>query len=329
MDIQEFSFQLLAEDGLPEPVRQAFSGNDHVCMAVGRQLYVQNGTRCYTGPDHPLIRDFLRGYRFLDAKVPVTAKESMLRRLLTDPFFAADHAEELKKMFAHPEAIRTVILIRPGEPGAQHEADDAVLAQLPIEKQDYILKLTGREIAIVKTITDLLPDETSDYARAIIETLENETGIRCIAGIGNYRTDLSLLCRSYGEAGEAIETALLFGKEPSVFSFREMTVERILKELPAERRAEFAKELTLRNPAMMTEVTMETIRTFLESDLSLTETSKKLFIHRNTLIYRLDKIRDDTGLDIRNFHDALILRILLLLNEMNLVRNETTKEQPE
>ena len=106
-------------------------------------------------------------------------------------------------------------------------------------------------------------------------------------------------------------------------------MERILKEIPAERRSAFAKELTLRNPALMTEVTQETIRTFLESDLSLTETSKKLFIHRNTLIYRLDKIREDTGLDIRNFHDALILRILLLLNEMNLVRNETTKEQQE
>ena len=155
----------------------------------------------------------------------------------------------------------------------------------------------------------------TDYAFLLVRSVEEELGIKISVGVGNEVKGFSEAATSYSQAATALRMNNVFEGKTSVSTYKEFILVKMLEELPRYKLREYfdfltddsAKEL-LEDPDMV-----ETAEEFLQSDLNVSETSRKLYMHRNPLTYRLDKIEQATGLDVRKFQDATTFRLILIL----------------
>ena len=172
-------------------------------------------------------------------------------------------------------------------------------------------------LALVKETEFRSEEEIAEYAAAVIDTMASEGFTDLQAGIGTEAESLSELHRSYKEAREALLTGGTGEKAcGSLFRYSEQKLQRIIDMIPPEGRKKILDEYRTKfDEAAFSDEMLETVRVFFEHDLSITSASRELFIHRNTLNYRLDKIRRDTGLDLRHFHDAVVFRLIYEMNE--------------
>ncbi len=186
---------------------------------------------------------------------------------------------------------------------------------IPLEPGDAITENDGGTVLIKKT-DGLTDEEIVEFAAAVTSAAETEAGIRLQAGIGRPTRKVSELKDSYSEAESAIDMGRHFLSGESVYAFGHLAAERLISAVPAADRVQLRKELfTPETRKLLTSEMMETIDAFFRNDLNLSTTAREMFIHRNTLIYRLDKIRKVTGYDLRHFQDAMAFRLLSRLPE--------------
>ena len=227
--------------------------------------------------------------------------------------------EEAKRMIiaggGKDRAERCVILFRPA-PQDQAAGSRSLFADfLPVEKQDHLISMSSGDYALVVHTAKHTEEDIREYTSAAIETMESEAGMQWIAGIGNPAESLGELHRSYREAQKALETKARFRIDDRVAVYRKLTLERVIDSIPEETARKIREEiLDEKARKLMTEEILETIQVFFGNDLSMSATARQMFIHRNTLGYRLDKIRKATGLDLRKFRDAAVF---LLIMEMD------------
>ena len=158
--------------------------------------------------------------------------------------------------------------------------------------------------------------EAGEFALALSDTVEEETGLRLTAGIGDPRRGPEDWAEGFREAYDALRIGEEFHLKGSVQVYRNQLLERLLREIPAEKRKEFRRiVMNEQTRRALNEETLETVNMFFASDLNMSDTARQMFIHRNTLTYRLDKIRKETGLDLRKFNDAAIFRVLTAMPE--------------
>ena len=144
----------------------------------------------------------------------------------------------------------------------------------------------------------------------------SETAHQMTVGIGRSRHTIDELGESYAEARRAIEVGRIFQPEESIFAFSRLILERFLMELPQDISAYYHNLLFNRRTArLFNEEMLYTIDMFFKKDLNLSDTARQLYIHRNTLVYRLDKVQRQTGLDLRSFEDAVTFKILMELKK--------------
>ncbi len=168
--------------------------------------------------------------------------------------------------------------------------------------------------ALIKQGEDM--EEAEEYAMALMDTAEGETGLRLEVGLGNVHEGLAEWKYGYREALTALDTGRVFHLRGPVQVYRRQTLERMLLDIPEEKRRGYRDTLfTEKMRKGLNRELLETAETFFECDLNLSDTARQMFIHRNTLTYRLDKIRKETGLDLRRFQDAVIFRALTALPE--------------
>lgn len=158
-----------------------------------------------------------------------------------------------------------------------------------------------------------------DYAEYLVQILKEELGIDVLAGVGATVGDLKDVGTSYVGAENALRYADVFEAAGNVHSYREFLLVKLLDDLPESRLAEYLSELS---EASLKEVfddeeMLRTAETFLQCSLNVSETSRNLYMHRNTLLYRLDKIEKTTGLNIRSFSDAVSFRVLTILHKLS------------
>ncbi len=211
---------------------------------------------------------------------------------------------------------RTVVIFR-----LKHPAEQDLLSIFtdiaPLEEDDHPVPIRSDMLALVKETEFRSEEEIAEYAAAVIDTMASEGFTDLQAGIGTEAESLSELHRSYKEAREALLTGGT-GKKAcgSLFRYSEQKLQRIIDMIPPEGRKKILDEYRTKfDEAAFSDEMLETVRVFFEHDLSITSASRELFIHRNTLNYRLDKIRRDTGLDLRHFHDAVVFRLIYEMNE--------------
>ena len=186
----------------------------------------------------------------------------------------------------------------------------------PVERGDAVTGTETGGVVLIKQAEGLTEEEIAEFAAAVIETVDTETGIQIQAGIGAPVRELAGLKESLRQARQAIDLGRAFQPEGRVFAWNRQTMERLISAIPEEARRQLRRELRSSetgkqlNPEMM-----ETVRAFFRNDLNLSTTARQLFIHRNTLIYRLDKIRKETGFDLRRFQDAAVFQMISSIPE--------------
>lgn len=187
----------------------------------------------------------------------------------------------------------------------------------PLQEQDVIIDMDRHTVALIKDMTDVESlDELTQFAQALQETLMGETAYQMTVGIGRVRHTLDELRESYAEARRAIEVGRIFQPEDSIYVFSRLILERFLMELPQDISAYYHSLLFNRKTArLFNEEMLYTIDMFFKKDLNLSDTARQLYIHRNTLVYRLDKVQRQTGLDLRSFEDAVTFKLLMELKK--------------
>ena len=135
-----------------------------------------------------------------------------------------------------------------------------------------------------------------------------------VVGIGTLAMHLRDLAKSYKEAQIAIEVGKVFDTEKYVINYENLGIGRLIYQLPTTLCEMFLNEVFKKNPIeTLDEDTIETINKFFENNLNVSETSRKLYVHRNTLVYRLEKIKKITGLDLREFDHAIVFKVAMMV----------------
>ena len=163
---------------------------------------------------------------------------------------------------------------------------------------------------------DGLIDNHDEIAEEIEKKLHDDLNLKCVIGIGTTAKHLRVLADKYKEAQVAIEVGKVFDTEKSIIHYDNLGIGRLIYQLPTTLCEMFLSEVFKKNPIeALDQETLYTINKFFENNLNVSETSRKLFVHRNTLVYRLEKIKKLTGLDLREFDDAITFKVALMVKK--------------
>ena len=196
-------------------------------------------------------------------------------------------------------------------------AYDVIRNLFPDKNKDFVININETDIALVKEVSpDIDLKNLNKLAGSIADTLSSEFYAHCVVGIGTIVTSIKDLARSFKEAQVALEVGKVFDTEHSIVSYDHLGIARLIYQLPTTLCEAFLKEVFKRGSIdSLDHETLFTIQRFFENNLNVSETSRRLFVHRNTLVYRLEKIRKITGLDLRQFEDAIVFKIALMVKK--------------
>ena len=191
---------------------------------------------------------------------------------------------------------------------------DVVQNLFPDKNKDFVININETDIALIKEIRPVSV-ATEKLARSMVDTLSSEF-TQVAVGIGTVVDSLKELARSFKEAQVALEVGKVFDTEKSIVRYDDLGIARLIYQLPTTLCEMFLKEVfKLGSIDSLDQETLFTIQRFFENNLNVSETSRKLFVHRNTLVYRLEKIKRLTGLDLREFDDAIIFKVALMVKK--------------
>ena len=311
MDRLNVAIALIPSESIPEEVRRCFErAPDSVCRHDGYLFLRLDGEALS-------CRDNEEGYHLLTAVQRKNQHNPAERDGEKELWYQLLTSRESEKtaLYARKNGIdrqkkRTVILFQ-----MKYTTDRSLYAifteNAPMEEDDQAVSISRDTLALIKHSSYRSESEIAEYAAAVIDTMASEGFPELQAGIGTEAENITELHRSYEEAQNALLTGRRYHGNDSLFRYSEQKLERIIDQIPPENRKKIVEDFyASSNGEPFSAEMMETIRVFFRNDLSITSASRQLFIHRNTLNYRLDKIKRDTGLDLRTFEDAVIFRLI-------------------
>ena len=242
-------------------------------------------------------------------------KDNFIKNLLLDNLLLVDIYNRAKKLHIDTEAKRVIFIIE-----TSHEKDNAALENvrslLGGRSKDFITAVDEKNIIVVKELTDKESNrELEKMAKEMLDTLHSEgEEERIRIAYGTIVNDIKEVSKSYKEAKLALDVGKIFFDEKDIIAFATLGIGRLIYQLPLPLCRMFIKEIVEgKSPDECDEETLTTINKFFENSLNVSETSRQLYIHRNTLVYRLDKLQKSTGLDLRVFEDAITFKIALMV----------------
>ena len=181
--------------------------------------------------------------------------------------------------------------------------------------RDFITAVDEKSIIIVKELKDTDTfEDMNQTARMLVDMLNAEAMSQVRVSYGNPVNEIKSVSRSYKEAKMALEVGKIFYADKNVVPYNNLGIGRLIYQLPIPLCEMFMTEVFGENlPDTFDEETLTTINKFFENNLNVSETSRQLYVHRNTLVYRLEKLEKSTGLDIRKFDDALTFKIAMMV----------------
>ena len=241
-------------------------------------------------------------------------KDNFIKNLLLDNLLLVDIYNRAKKLHIDTEARRVVFLLE-----TDHEKDNSSLESvrtvLGSKNGDFITAVDEKSIIVVKEVGE--QEDYSDMERIahqILEALEPAKREYAYVAYGTIVEEIKEVSRSYKEARMALDVGKIFFSERNVIAYSSLGIGRLIYQLPIPLCKMFIREIfDGKSPDDFDEETLTTINKFFENSLNVSETSRQLYIHRNTLVYRLDKLQKSTGLDLRVFEDAITFKIALMV----------------
>ena len=251
-------------------------------------------------------------------------KNNFIQNLLLDNMLLVDIYNRAKKLHIEVEARRAVFMIetRQEKDGTALEAMKTLFAS---RTKDYITAVDEKSIILVKELkSDESYEELEEIAKMIQDMLNSEAMSAVRVAYGTIVNEINQVSKSYKEAKMALDVGKIFYAEKNIIAYNTLGIGRLIYQLPVQLCEMFMKEIFGENlPNTFDEETLTTINKFFENNLNVSETARQLYVHRNTLVYRLEKLQKSTGLDIRVFDDALTFKIaLMVVSYMNYMENK-------
>jgi Sugar diacid utilization regulator len=241
-------------------------------------------------------------------------KDNFIKNLLLDNLLLVDIYNRAKKL--HIEVnTRRVVFILEASPSKDCNLLECVKNAFHGKSGDFITAVDEKNIIIVKELapTDSYED-MNKIAVTVLEALGKTTEGDTHIAYGTMVKELKEVSRSYKEARMALDVGKIFFSERNVIAYSSLGIGRLIYQLPIPLCKMFIKEIFAdKSPDDFDDETLTTINKFFENSLNVSETSRQLYIHRNTLVYRLDKLQKSTGLDLRVFEDAITFKIALMV----------------
>jgi len=243
-------------------------------------------------------------------------KATFIKHILLDNILTGDVYARARELNIDCDKPRVVLLIKQ-QGKVDVAAVDVLQGLFPEDSGDYIIGLNDDEIVLVKQVReDVDVINMGKLAAAIEETLGAELYIKTAIGIGTPVTNLKNLAMSYKEAQTAIEVGMVFDADHNIIQYENLGIARLIYQLPTPLCEMFLKEVfKLDTIDKLDYETLHTIQKFFENNLNVSETARKLFVHRNTLVYRLEKMKRTTGLDLREFEHAVIFKVAHMVSK--------------
>lgn len=241
-------------------------------------------------------------------------RSNFMKNVLLGNILPGDITIRAKELRVKSETRRVVYLVRT-EKTRELYAYNIIQSLFPNNSKDYIILLDDQNTVLVKELKDREDsEEVHKKARIIIDTLNSELMIKASIGIGTEAESLKDVARSYKDAQTALKIGQIFEAEKNIVDYNHLGIGRLIYQLPTTLCRLFLNEV-FREGVFETidSETMMTIQKFFENNLNVSETSRQLFIHRNTLVYRLDKIQKITGMDLRKFDDAIYFKVAMMV----------------
>lgn len=261
----------------------------------------------------------LLGIHFLTVKQYYDEKydrNSFVKNIIVDNILPGDVLYRAKELHLTVEAKRVVYLIRVKK-NADSTSIDILKNLFPDRNQDFVIHIDEVDSVVIKEFkTSPTEAETLHIAQNIVDTLTAEEMISVSVGVSTVVETIQDLTQAYREARVALEVGKVFDTEKSIISYNNLGIGRLIYQLPTTLCELFLNEVFKKESInVLDSETIGTIQKFFENNLNVSETSRKLFVHRNTLVYRLDKIKKLTGLDLREFDDAIIFKVAMMVNK--------------
>ena len=241
---------------------------------------------------------------------------NFIKNVILDNILPGDIYLKSRELKFNSDVTRVCMLIKISAK-TDISAYDVIQNLFPDKAKDFVININETDIALVKEIKqDIDSKDLEKLASSIVDTLSGEFYTHCVIGIGTPVTGIKDLARSFKEAQVALEVGKVFDTERAIVSYDKLGIARLIYQLPTTLCDMFLKEVFKRGSIeSLDQETLFTIQRFFENNLNVSETSRKLFVHRNTLVYRLEKIKKLTGLDLREFEDAIIFKVALMVKK--------------
>jgi len=241
-------------------------------------------------------------------------KDNFIKNLLLDNLLLVDIYNRAKKLHIDTDARRVVFIVE-----IDHEKEMGPLENIRTlfgtRSGDFITAVDEKSIIVVKELGEQdTYEDMNRTAEMILDALGEEKKKEALIAYGTIVGEIKEVSRSYKEARMALNVGKIFFEERKVIAYSSLGIGRLIYQLPIPLCKMFIKEIfDGKSPDDFDDETLATINKFFENSLNVSETSRQLYIHRNTLVYRLDKLQKQTGLDLRVFEDAITFKIALMV----------------
>ena len=241
-------------------------------------------------------------------------KDNFIKNLLLDNLLLVDIYSRAKKLHIQTDVPRIAMIVET-ENGRDNNVMEMTRAHFGAGSKDFVTAVDEHNIIVVKDLTDADSAREVEKAARMLDASLKKEGLKEVRiAYGTVVREIKEVSRSYKEAKMALDVGKIFFDERKIIAYNELGIGRLIYQLPIPLCKMFIREIFGgKSPDDFDEETLTTINKFFENSLNVSETSRQLFIHRNTLVYRLDKLQKSTNLDLRVFEDAITFKIALMV----------------
>ena len=240
-------------------------------------------------------------------------RNNFMQNVLLGNMLVVDMYNKAQKL--HIEQSERVVFVIELDGKKDTTAMELVKNLFVTKARDFVTEVDEQSIILIKDTRDMGTDEELEsLAAMIVDNMHAEAMVRVRVGYGNRVKNLQDIARSYQEAKMALEVGRIFYAEKEVIVYRYLGIGRLIYQLPMSLCEMFIHEVFGEEvPDVFSEETSTTIQKFFENNLNISETARQLYVHRNTLVYRLERMERAIGLDIRRFDDAMTFKIAMMV----------------
>lgn len=243
-------------------------------------------------------------------------KTNFMQNIILDNLLSFDLHQKARELNVDIEAPRAIFLIRVQESG-ENGIYEVLRNMFPDKEKDFIVHIDANNLVLIKELKEVVSsDELEKIAESMLDTINAETMLTVLIGLSAPANNIDELNNCYKEAQTALEVGKVFDEEKYILNYDSLGIGRLIYQLPIKLCELFLQEVFKKGDiTSLDDETILTINKFFGNDLNVSETSRQLFVHRNTLVYRLEKIYKLTGLDLRKFDQAIVFKVAMMVHK--------------